>query len=234
LTLPVAILAGGLATRLRPLSDDCPKALVAVAGRPFVEYQLELLRGQGIEDVVLCVGHLADRIREHVGDGRAYGVRVRYSLDGGRPLGTAGALVKAADMLGDSFLVLNGDTYLDVDHAAVASAFRTGGRLGLMAVFHNRGAGEPSNARVEDGVIVSYDKRTPGTGAEHVDAGLGALRADALDLVPDERPAELADLYRELLRRDELDAFETNRPYHEIGSPAGLEAFSRRLEGTRA
>ena len=230
----MAIFAGGLATRLRPLSDDRPKALVPVAGRPFVEYQLELLRNQGVEDVVLCVGHLAGQVRDHVGDGRAFGVRVRYSDDGGRPLGTAGALVNAAGLLGDAFLVLNGDTYLETDHAALAEAFRAGGRLGLMAVFHNRGRGEPSNVRLEDGRIVSYDKRAPDPRAEHVDAGLGVLRADALELVPATRPADLADLYRELLGRDQLDVFATERRYYEIGSPEGLDDFTRQLERARA
>jgi len=230
----VAILAGGLATRLRPLSDDLPKALVPVAGRPFVDHQLELLRNRGIEDVVLCVGHLADQIRGHVGDGRAFGLRVRYSVDGGAPLGTAGALINAAGMLGDAFLVLNGDTYLDADHAALATAFRAGGKLGLMAVFHNRGRGEPSNVRLEEGRIVSYDKRSPDPQAEHVDAGLGALRAEALDLVPAGRPADLADLHRALVDREQLDVFQTDRRYYEIGSPAGLDDFSRELERARA
>jgi NDP-sugar pyrophosphorylase family protein len=207
---------------------------VTVAGRPFVDYQLELLREQGVRQVVLCVGHLGDQIRRHVGDGRAFGIRVDYSLDGDRPQGTAGALVNARDMLGDAFMILNGDTYFDVDHAALAAEFRAGGRLGLMAVFHNRGRGERSNVRIAGGRIVSYDKREPHPQAEHVDAGLGALRAEALDLVPPDRPADLADLYRELLARGQLDAFQTDRRYYEIGSPAGLAEFSGRLQGAEA
>jgi MurNAc alpha-1-phosphate uridylyltransferase len=233
-TLPVAILAGGLATRLRPLSDGLAKALVPIAGRPFIDYQLDLLRDHGIEEVVLCVGHLADQIRGHVGNGRAAGLRVEYSIDGPEPQGTAGALVNARDKLGDAFMVLNGDTYLDVDLAAFAAAFRDGGSLGLMAVFHNRGRGEPSNIRLAEGRIVSYDKREPDPGAEHVDAGLGALRAEALDLVPPGRPADLAVLNQELVARGELGAFQTGRRYYEIGSPRGLADFRGELERTRA
>jgi N-acetyl-alpha-D-muramate 1-phosphate uridylyltransferase len=232
--LPVAILAGGLATRLRPLSDNVPKSLVTVRGRPFIDYQLELLRYHGVQEVVLCVGHLEDQIRSHVGDGRAFGIRVEYSLDGDRPQGTAGALVKARDKLGDAFMVLNGDTYLDLDHAALAAAFRDGGRLGLMVVFHNRGRGEPSNVQFAGGRIVSYDKREPHPDAEHIDAGIGVLRAEALDLVPPGRPADLAALHQELLDRDQLDTYETDHRHYEIGSPEGLADFTAQLEKARA
>ena len=114
-SLPVAILAGGLATRLRPVTEDTPKALLDVAGKPFVVRQLEYLRQQGIVRVVLCVGYLGEQIRAVVGDGSALGLEVLYSWDGPQLLGTGGALRHALSALGEQFMVLYGDSYLPID-----------------------------------------------------------------------------------------------------------------------
>ena len=103
--LPVAILAGGLATRLRPMTDRVPKSLLRIAGRPFIFHQLELLKNQGVDRVVLCVGHLGDQVKAAVGDGRALGLAINYSFDGGELLGTGGALKRALPLLGDRFFV---------------------------------------------------------------------------------------------------------------------------------
>src|SRR5687767_15508520 len=117
--LPVALLAGGLATRLRPITATTPKALVEVAGRPFIEHQLALLRRNGIRRVVLCLGYLGEQIQALLGDGAAHGVELDYSFDGEQLLGTGGALRRAAPLLGQVFWVLYGDSYLDIDYCAV-------------------------------------------------------------------------------------------------------------------
>src|SRR5215216_612376 len=92
---PVAILAGGLATRLRPITEKIPKSLVPVAGRPFLAHQLDLLRSRGIRRAVLCVGHLGEMIQRDFGDGSAHGVALGYSFDGPKLLGTGGAIQQA-------------------------------------------------------------------------------------------------------------------------------------------
>ena len=117
--LPVAILAGGLATRLRPITERIPKVLVPVAGRPFLAHQLELLRGQGIRRAVLCVGHLGEMVQREFGDGAAHGVQLDYSFDGPAPLGTGGAVKRALPLLHDRFFVLYGDSYLPIDFRPV-------------------------------------------------------------------------------------------------------------------
>src|SRR3984893_1649650 len=145
MSLPIVILAGGLATRLHPITEKIPKALVDVAGRPFLEHQIELLKGNEVTDITLCVGYLGEMIQKRYGDGEALGVRIRYSFDGPKLLGTGGAIKKASAFLPDVFFVLYGDSYLPVDYQAVAAAFREAGKPALMTVFANSDAWDTGN-----------------------------------------------------------------------------------------
>ena len=218
----MAILAGGLATRLRPLTDEVPKSLVEVAGRPFVEHQLQLLRRHGFTDVVLCVGHLGDQIERTLGNGSRFGMRLAYVDDGPELLGTGGGLRRALPHLGEAFLVMYGDSYLDCDYESIASAFLSSGKPGLMTVFHNENRWECSNVRFEGGKIHTYDKNAVDPSLAHVDYGLGALRAEALDRYPAGRKFDLAQVYRDLLSEDQLAAYEVRERFYEIGSFSGL------------
>lgn len=233
MTLPVAILAGGLATRLGDIAADTPKSLVDVDGRPFLAHQLALLRRHGVDDVVMCVGHLGERIRETIGDGSAFGVRVRYSWDGERRLGTGGALRKAAAMLGPAFLVLYGDSYLECDYQAIAAAFTASGRDGLMTVLRNDGRWDRSNVLYAEGRIVRYDKANATAEMRHIDYGLGALKAAVLDAYPPDRPLDLASVYQDLVARGELAAYEVPGRFYEIGTPEGLEDTRRHLASAK-
>jgi len=226
--MPVAILAGGLATRLGSITQSIPKALVEVAARPFVAHQIALLRAAGIQRAVLCVAHLGEQIEAVIGDGRELGVEVAYSHDGGTLLGTGGALRRALPLLGDRFFVLYGDSYLRCDYAAIAEAFQASGKLGLMTVYRNDGRFDRSNICFREGRIVRYDK-TPGLpDMTHIDYGLGALAAGALAGRPD-GPLDLAAVYQDLLARGQLAGYEVHDRFYEIGSPAGLEETRRLL-----
>jgi NDP-sugar pyrophosphorylase family protein len=227
--LPVAILAGGLATRLGPLTTRTPKALVEVAGRPFLAHQLELLRASGVERVVLCLGHLKEQVMAVAGDGLAFGLEVVCSDDGERLLGTGGALRRALPLLGDRFLVLYGDSYLDCDYAAVARHFVESGRLGLMTVFRNAGRWGESNVELRGGRILRYAKGVRDPAMEHVDYGLGALRAEALASYPAGQPLDLTVVYQDLLARGELEGHEVSERFYEVGSPHGLEETRRHI-----
>lgn len=227
--LPVAVLAGGLATRLRPVTETIPKSLVEVAGRPFAEHQLELLRAQGVERVVFCVGHLGEQLEQVIGDGERFGLCVSYSFDGPTLLGTGGALKRALPQLGDAFFVLYGDSYLECDVAAVAAAFSRAGRLALMTVYPNADRWDTSNVIFRGGEILRYDKQAPTPEMTHIDYGLGVMRSEALDAFPAEQPFDLAAVYQALLARHELAGFEVPTRFYEIGSPAGLAETSRYL-----
>jgi NDP-sugar pyrophosphorylase family protein len=229
MTLPVAILAGGTATRLRPMTDLLPKALVDVAGRPFVEHQLTWLRGEQVERVVFCIGYRGEMIREALGDGIRFGLSIEYVSDGERLLGTGGALRRALPTLGDAFFVLYGDSYLNCRLAEIEKAFRSGGRPGLMTVFRNENAWDRSNVRFENGRLLQYDKRNRTPEMRHIDYGVGILTPGALAAFSPGEPFDLADVYRRLLSSDDLTGFEVFERFYEIGSPEGLEETRRFL-----
>jgi len=213
------ILAGGRGTRLGPLTDDLPKALVDVAGRPFLDYQLELLRAAGVADVVLCVGYLGSLVEEQIGDGSRRGLSIRYVHDGPLPLGTAGALRNALPLLGESFLVTYGDTLLSVDYRAVTDAHAASSLPALMTVLENDDGLGSSNAVVQGGLVVAYGKDPPPTGARWIDYGLLAFDRDA---VARTSARDLEDELGLLAGAGRLAAFEVEERFHEIGDEAAL------------
>jgi len=220
---PVAILAGGLATRSRPITEKIPKALIEVAGKPFVYRQLDYLFRQGIAKVVVCVGYLGEQIETAIGDGRAFDLTVQYSFDGPVLLGTGGALRRALPLLGERFFVLYGDSYLPCDFHAVQRAFLESGKPALMAVLRNEGRWDKSNVLMRDGRMVEYDKRFPRPEMAHIDYGLGILSAAVLETYSENRAFDLADVYHELSLAGRLAGFEVSERFYEIGSPQGLK-----------
>jgi NDP-sugar pyrophosphorylase family protein len=228
---PVAILAGGMATRLRPLSETIPKALVSVAGAPFLTYQLRLLHAAGLRRIVICAGYLGEMIAARIGDGADLDLRIEYSFDGPRLLGTGGALRRALHLLGSRFLVLYGDSYLPIDYRTVAAAFAADEKTGLMTVYRNQGRWDTSNVQFEAGEILRYDKKHRTPEMHHIDYGLGILRSEYLASWPDDEPFDLADVYGRLLAEKQLAGYEVTERFYEIGSAPGLaelDAFLRR------
>lgn len=216
----VCILAGGLGTRLGPLVEDTPKPLLRVADKPFLLHQLLLLASAGASRVVLCVGHLGERIEGAIGRTQ-FGLTIDYSYDGPTLAGTLGAVRHAADLLGERFLVLYGDTYLRVNYQAFASQWLGSGLAGAMSVLHNRDSWDRSNVIYKDSRVIMYDKASSSPDMEWIDYGLGGLTAGTLRLCPaDER--DLSALYRELASRGQLYGFEATERFYEIGTPSAL------------
>lgn len=224
--LPVAILAGGLGTRLYPLTERIPKALVEINGEPFLAHQLRLLRSRGIARVVLCIGQLGECIREYAGDGARFGLAIDYALDGPVLRGTAGALRHALPLLGDAFFVVYGDSYLPCSYGEVAAAFHAAGQPGLMTVYRNAGRWDSSNVEFTAGRIVAYDKKNRTERMQHIDYGLGVFHREAF---AESSETDLAELYRDLLRRGRLAAFEVRERFYEVGSFEGIAELSRHL-----
>jgi len=247
------ILAGGLATRMRPFTDERPKALLPVAGRPFIDHQLEWLARHGVTRVVLSIGYKGDMLRAHVGDGARFGLGVTYVDEGTLLRGTAGALRLALELgvLDDAFLVTYGDSFLPVDFGEVWARFQRSGLPALMTVFHNQGRWDTSNAIFEarggeprddaadlkDGRLVLYDKRhatRPATDFTYIDYGLSALERRIIERdVPATGKADLAELLHTLSLRGELAGLEVRERFHEIGSPEGLEELTRWITAKR-
>jgi MurNAc alpha-1-phosphate uridylyltransferase len=228
---PLALLAGGRATRLYPLTAAMPKSLMPVAGEPFLAHQLRWLAGQGVRDVVLCSGHLSSQIREYAGDGAAFGVSLRYSDDGERALGTGGAIRKALPLLGEAFLVMYGDSLLTAPIAPVWRAFQAQKCLGLMTVFRNENRWDASNVEIGEGRVLRYEKGSQRAGLTHIDYGLSVFRAEAFQGIPEGRVFDLRLIFDELIARGQMACHEVRQRFYEIGSFEGLhetEALLRR------
>ena len=228
--LPVAILAGGLATRLRPVTETVPKALVEVKGEPFLAHQLRLLRRHGIERVVLCVGYLGEKIQEFAGDGRAFGLHVEYAFDGrncsARRARCGGRCRCWATRSSCS-------TAIPICPATTAPRWRRSAipaKLGLMTVYRNEGHWDTSNVEFAGGRILAYDKANRTPAMRYIDYGLGVFQRAAFEDVPADRPSDLAVVYQGLLRRGELAAWESPERFYEIGSLEGIDDLGEFLK----
>ncbi len=229
--MQAVVLAGGLGTRLRPLTDVIPKPMVPVLGIPYLEYQIRLLRSQGIADVLLLTAYLADSIEEYFSDGQRYGLSIRYSREP-EPLGTGGALRHAMDLLEDAFLVIYGDSYLPIDYRLVLHRLRTcPPAAAVVVVYDNRNADTavPNNIALgQDGQVVRYDKRQGAatTALSHVEAGVLALRRSVVEMVPPGHVVSLEqEVFPELIQRGALMAYETCQRFYDIGTSDRLTVF---------
>jgi MurNAc alpha-1-phosphate uridylyltransferase len=221
--LPVAILAGGLAKRLGSLTDRVPKALLKVAGRPFIFEQLELLKSQGVDRVVLCVGHLGEQIQAAVGDGRALGLQIEYSFDGRELLGTGGALKQALPLLGSNFFAVNGDSYVPCSFARIQSAYAASQQPALMAVLRNDNRWDRSNVLFREGEPIQYDKHHPRPDMAHIDFGVSVFSSEVFPAHRNCRIIDLADILKELSLSGRLAALEVFERFYEIGSLQGIK-----------
>lgn len=225
---PVAILAGGLAKRLRPITESIPKALVKVNGKPFIVHQMEQLKAEGITHIVCCVGYKGGMIEEMIGDGAGLGIHVAYSHDGQKLLGTGGAIKNAIKKLGSEFFVLYGDSYLRVSYRAVKEKFDRDGKKGLLTIFENQGQWDASNLCYKDDRIVAYSKKTRIPEMTYIDYGLSLLKSETFNDYPENEDLDLTDVYEKLVRENQLTGYEATERFYEIGSLEGLkelEAF---------
>ena len=228
-TAPVALLAGGMAMRLRPITETIPKAMVEVAGRPFIDHQLDLLRHNGIRRVVMCLGYRGQQLERHVGDGSSRGMEVRYSYDGETLMGTGGAVRRALHLLGDVFWVMYGDSYMDIDYRAVLEHFDRSGADALMTVLRNGNRWDTSNVVFRDGTLLRYDKKDRTPDMDYIDYGVALLRRQAAERIPTDRPFDLAELYTALVTQGRMVGYEVTNRFYEIGTPAALEEAGRYL-----
>jgi MurNAc alpha-1-phosphate uridylyltransferase len=230
LMLPIAILAGGLATRLGSITTSRPKALIPILNRPFVEWQLELLSSQGLQKVIFCVGHLGSQIEEIIGDGSKFKLNVLYSYDGHNLLGTGGALKRALPLLGKEFFVTYGDSYLQTPLEPIEVAFRDRPNQALMVVYKNDNIGAISNAKFERGLVTRYAKTERVTNLQYIDFGLQILTSEVFQPYADDEPFDLGIVFAALAAKKELAGFEVNLRFFEIGSIEGIQNLEKYLK----
>lgn len=231
---PVVILAGGLASRLRPLTETIPKSLIDIDGQPFVAHQLRLLQKNNISHVVICIGYLGEKICEFVGDGSQFGLHVSYVQDGPRLLGTGGAIKNALPLLENekAFFILYGDSYLPCDFAAVQQAFINSQRKALMTLFRNNNMWGISNIEYADGEILQYDKVYHNEKMHYIDYGLSIMTPAVMKSMPENNETfDLAFVYQNLLQQDLLAAYEITERFYEAGSFKGIQELNYFLQG---
>ena len=229
LDIPVAILAGGLATRLRPITEKIPKSLDQDAGRPFLAHQLEMLHARGVRHAVLCIGYLGEMIQKDFGS-EAFGITLDYSFDGPKLLGTGGAIKRALPKLGPEFFILYGDSYLPIEYAPIVSTFRQSGKAGLMTVYRNEGKYDTSNVVYRDGEIAVYDKKIRLPEMRHIDYGLSLFKSTVFDRYGADQIFDLAEVMARLVQDKQLAGYEVRERFYEIGSPAGLAELESLLQ----
>jgi MurNAc alpha-1-phosphate uridylyltransferase len=228
--LPLAILAGGYATRLGELSTETPKCLININGRPFVDWQLDLLMKNGYSEFVFCVSYKSEFIQEYLGDGCERGIKIQYSLDGHTQLGTGGAIQKALPILGKVFGVIYGDSYLPTNYLAVERDFLSSKCIALMTVYENMNEFDASNVEFVNGKLIKYRKGLNDRNMHHIDYGITYFREEAFDSWQDHPSFDLSELCNQLATRDQLHGFEVFERFYEIGSLQGIEDFSQYLE----
>lgn len=225
--MQVVILTGGLATRLGTLADIVPKSMILVKKKPFLQYQIELLKKNNLTEILLCIGYLGSQIKDYFGDGRSWGVRLNYSEEKERLLGTGGALKKAESLLEDEFFVMYGDSYLLLDYQEIVRYFHNFNNRGLMVVYKNHNKFDKSNLIVKNGLVKLYDKKGVNPEMVYIDEGISILRKEVLRGFPSSKPFALDEIFQRLIQEKELLAFQTNQRFYEIGSPQGLDDFKK-------
>lgn len=230
--LPIAVLAGGQGKRLSPLTDQTPKSMIEIAGTPFIAYLLTRFREQGLERVVLCVGQGAEKIESFVGDGQPWGLKVTYSFDGEKLLGTGGAILNALPLLGSEFFVQYGDTLLLCDYKKIAKAFVNRHCLGLMTVNHNQNQWDKSNILFKNGTIIEYSKTKAHPEMAYIDYGLLAFRKEVFDRYQKDTRMDLSVVCQGLIAAQQLQGYEVTEKFYEIGTVDTKERTERFLEST--
>ncbi len=225
--MQAVILCGGLATRLRPLTEKIPKSMIEIGGKPFLEYQLDLLKKNKIFEVVLCIGYKGEKIKKYFKGGEGFGVKIKYSSDGKKLLGTGGALKKAEKLLKDPFLVMYGDSYLPFNFQKAIDFFQKNNKLGLMAVYKNENRYEPSNVEVQGILVKAYSKKRKTKKMKYIDYGLSIFKKEVLKYIPKNQFYDLSKLHQLLIKKRQLLAFKVKRRFYQIGTPQGLEEFKK-------
>lgn len=226
----IVILAGGLATRLRPLTENIPKSLLDISGKPFISYQLDYIKSQKIKNVVICSGFLGNKIKNFIGDGLQYNLSIKYSFDGETLLGTGGALKKAINLLPNNFFVIYGDSFLPINFEEIKKFYFDNKIENLITIYKNNNRFDKSNIFFKDNRIVNYDKIKNFQDMQYIDYGLSILSKSSLQKYHNKKKFDLGDLFKSLSVENKLYGLEVFKRFYEIGSYEGIKETNKFLK----
>lgn len=225
----VVILAGGLGTRLRPLTDEIPKPMVTIKDKPFLCYLLEYLKELKFTNILILAGWRAEKIIDYFSDGKNFGLTIKYSVEE-TPLGTGGGLKKAEELIETEFLMINGDTYLPVDYSALVQEFFRRKKKSLVTVFENRmNIPLKNNVTVDENLnIIRYDKRSDDPELNYIESGVSVFSKEILKYIKKGEVVSLEEeIYPILIKEGEMTGFVIYQRPYDIGTPEGLEEFEK-------
>jgi len=223
--MQMVIICGGLGTRLGHLTKYTPKSMIQIEGKPFLEYQIENLKKQSVTDIVLCVSHLSEKIEEYFGNGERFGVNIKYSFEKEKLLGQIGAVKNAELLLKDQFFIMYGDSYLSIELHKIHNFFMQHDKPALMVVYKNQDKYDKSNIIIQDNLVIGYGEKQRTRDMIYIDYGTSILRKKVLDQVPKDTPYSTEQFFSELIKKQELMAFESQERFYHIGNPEALEEF---------
>ena len=229
--MTIAILAGGLGTRVSSISVDKPKSMIEICGKPFLYWQISSLIEQGYTDILMCIGHKGSIIQDYLEVEFKNKAHISYSFDGKQQLGTGGSIKKALPMLGDKFMVLYGDSYLPISFSEIESTFRHSGWPGLMTTYGNSNSSYPNNVLIDQELIIQYSKKQTQRVFTHIDYGLSFFSKEVFDLTLENTNFDLGVIIEKLISEKSLANYEVNERFYEIGSPTGIIEFEEYLKG---
>jgi len=228
--MQIVILCGGLATRLGNLAKNTPKSMMEINSKPFLEHQIEKLKKQGLKDIVLCVGHLSRQIEEYFGNGKKFGVKIKYSYDGEKQLGPIGAVKNAESLLDDDFFIMYGDSYLSVDFQKAYSDFKKTNKSALMVVYKNQDKYDKSNLIVDNNMVIGYGAEDKTKEMIFIDYGTSVLSKKTLESVPENTMYSTGEFFSELIKKNQLCAYEAKKRFYHIGNLEALEELEKYIK----
>jgi len=231
ISIPIALICGGLGKRMHPVTYSKPKSLINVCGKPFIEHQLELLRFSGFKNVVICAGHFGKQIQDFVGNGNRWELNINYSFDGDYQIGTGGALIKALNLLGKEFFVIYGDSYLPINFHIIYDFFKKSNSLAVMAIYENNNKFDKSNVKYyEDGNNIYYSKNDTNE-MIYIDYGVSIIRSSLLeDYKYNQMYIDLSQIFEEFSKNKLIKGYEVHDRFYEIGSFKGLSDITKYFE----
>tara|TARA_B110000858_G_C17751779_1_gene450056 strand:- start:549 stop:1250 length:702 start_codon:yes stop_codon:yes gene_type:complete len=224
------ILAGGLATRLDLLTTHIPKSLLDINGKPFIYYQIEYLAKQGIKRIILCVGHLGEQIKNSVGDGKKFGVEIIYSFEKNKLLGTGGAIKNAFKELDDTFYILYGDSWLEINYYNFFQSFLENNNA-MLSVYKNVNKHDKSNIEIKDNLVINYSKQNKTANMLYIDYGLSIMTKKSFNEFENTKSFDLELVYKSLVNKNLLGCYEVYNRFYEIGSVEGYTETTNYLKG---
>ncbi len=206
---------------------NIPDSLIDVEGRPFMEYQLELLKEYSVTDIIVCPGYLGENIHFYFSNSKDFGLNIRYSDNIARDFGTGGILKKSLSLLESHFYVLYGDSYFPINYSGIMDFFKKSGKMGLFLVYKDHDFEKKGSIIISNRLVKDFDPQNQEKDMPYKYSNVCILAKKIFNLLSGEQFIALEDIFKYLIERDELLSFEISKPNIEISTQQGFDQFKK-------